>query len=665
MDSRKVVGGKAAGPVFRYERGKKRLPEHEPVRENPIQHVTAVILAGGNSTRMKSNKAFLPISGELFIERIHRRLSTIFQHVILVTNTPELYRFLPCPTVSDIYPDMGSLAGIHAGLVNSDTAYIFAVACDMPYLNPGLIRLLVNGQDAIIPESEGGLEPLHAVYGKGVIPVIEDALSRGNRKIAECCYGMNTTIIPRGEVGKIDPEFISFRNINTPEDYFRLREETNNDRQEEALPAPETMLRRNVTDRGIKGMLQSISMEKALEILKSYAATVGIEDISIADSFERTLAEDIVAGFPLPPFRRSPLDGYALRASDTAGANGESPVPLLVTQTVYAGEVPAKPLLTGEATAVTTGAPLPRGSDTVIKFEDILREGDTIWIHSPLRAGENVVPQGEDIARGEKVLEAGTNITPAAVGLLASLGLEKVRVYKKPRVAIFSIGDELLEVGQTLMPGKIYNSNLYTLAAQVREAGGTAVPHGTIPDEKTAIALAIKRALAEYDMIITTGGASVGGKDLVREAIGFSGANTLFWKIGMKPGTPAVCGEKEGKLIVGLSGNPSAAMITFIMLVRPILRAMGGKKSGNLPEVNALMEESFEKRSKQRRLLRSVVTWENGAYHAVPAGIQSPGALKSMLLCNALIDIPAGHGPLQAGEEVKALLLPPEYCLQG
>lgn len=410
-------------------------------------------------------------------------------------------------------------------------------------------------------------------------------------------------------------------------------------------------------------MLQSISMEKAREIFHGYASTVGTEEIWVTESFERILAKDIVAGFPLPPFRRSPLDGYAVRATDTAGAGIETPVTLTITETVYAGQVPKKALQAGETTAVTTGAPLPEGSDTVIKFEHVHREGGSIKINSPLRAGENVVPQGEDIAGGEKALARGTKITPAAVGLLASLGIEKVRVYKRPRVAIFSIGDELLELGQSLSPGKIFNSNLYTLIAQVRETGGTAVPCGTIPDEKSAIASAISHALKEYDMIITTGGASVGGKDLIKDAIALSGANTLFWKVGMKPGTPAVCGERNGKLIVGLSGNPSAAMITFIMLLRPILQTMSGRNSGNLPEVTALMDEPFKKQSRQRRLLRSVVSWKNGAYHAVPAGIQSPGALKSMLLCNALIDIPAGHGPLNLGEEVKALLLPPLYCL--
>lgn len=410
-------------------------------------------------------------------------------------------------------------------------------------------------------------------------------------------------------------------------------------------------------------MLKAISLEKALEIFEKYIASTDVEEISIVDSFERILAEEIVAGFPLPPFNRSPLDGYALRSADTCQATEETPVALKITQTMFAGEVSPKPLLPGEAAAVTTGTLLPEGSDAVVKFEDIRREGDTIFISSPLRAKENFVPAGEDVTVGEKVLEPGTNITPAAIGLLASLGKQTVKVFKRPRVAICSIGDELLEIGQQLTPGKIYNSNVYSLAAQIKEAGGVAFPRSSVLDETTAIAQVITESLADYDMVITSGGASVGGKDLIKDAIALSGANTLFWKVGMKPGTPAVCGEKNGKLIIGLSGNPSAAMITFIMLVRPILRMMAGKPSGDLTQVNALMEKPFKKSSKQRRLLRSCVTWKDGAYYAIPAGIQSPGALKSMLLCNALVDIPAGSGPLQVGDKVKALLLPPLYCL--
>ncbi|MEI8354574.1 MAG: formate dehydrogenase accessory sulfurtransferase FdhD [Deltaproteobacteria bacterium] len=190
--------------------------------------VTAVILAGGNSTRMKSNKALLPYRGERFIERIYRQLAEIFPEVILVTNTPEMYRFLPCRTVSDFYPDKGSLAGIHSGLVHSSTPYIFVVACDMPDLNELLIRHLVSkasGTDVVIPESEGGLEPLHAVYGKGCLQSIEATLSSGKRRIVACFDQLKVNVVSQQEIAAIDPEFLSFRNINTPEEYFQIRQE--------------------------------------------------------------------------------------------------------------------------------------------------------------------------------------------------------------------------------------------------------------------------------------------------------------------------------------------------------------------------------------------------------------------------------------------------------
>ncbi len=198
--------------------------------------VTAVILAGGNSTRMKSNKALLPYSGELFIERIHRQLAAMFPEVIVVTNTPELYQFLPCRTVSDVFPGMGSLAGIHAGLTNSKTPYVFVVACDMPYLNESLIRRLVgniHGQDVILPESDGGHEPLHAVYGKGCIPAMEEALARGKSRIVECFDWQKVTVVSKEEVASMDPGFLSFRNINTPEEYFRFREEMRDEKADD------------------------------------------------------------------------------------------------------------------------------------------------------------------------------------------------------------------------------------------------------------------------------------------------------------------------------------------------------------------------------------------------------------------------------------------------
>lgn len=189
---------------------------------------------------MKSNKALLPLEGERFIERIFRQLSAIFQEIMLITNNPELYRFINCRKVPDIYLGMGALAGIHAGLRSSKTSHVFAVACDMPHLSQAVIRHLVSrldGQDVIIPESDGGLEPLHAVYGRGALPVIEEALSRGDRKIVDCYRHLKTTVIAREEIESFDPQFLSFRNINTPEEYFRFREDIQNIKQFEKIAA--------------------------------------------------------------------------------------------------------------------------------------------------------------------------------------------------------------------------------------------------------------------------------------------------------------------------------------------------------------------------------------------------------------------------------------------
>lgn len=196
--------------------------------ERKFSGVTAVILAGGKSTRMKSNKALLPYSGELFIERIYRQLSDLFPEVILVTNTPELYRFLPCRMIADEFPEAGSLAGIHAGLVHSTTDKVFVIACDMPYLNSEVIRLLLEksaSYDVVMPESDGGLEPLHAVYDKKCLPVIEEALKAGRPRITGCFPSERVAVVAKNEIAAVDPEFLSFRNINTPEEYFRFREE--------------------------------------------------------------------------------------------------------------------------------------------------------------------------------------------------------------------------------------------------------------------------------------------------------------------------------------------------------------------------------------------------------------------------------------------------------
>ncbi|SHK09546.1 gephyrin-like molybdotransferase Glp [Desulforamulus aeronauticus] len=410
-------------------------------------------------------------------------------------------------------------------------------------------------------------------------------------------------------------------------------------------------------------MYRDIPLEEAVAILMKYTKPIGFDEIDIIDALGRVLNENIITSFSLPPFNRSPLDGYAVIAEDTISASKEQPILLRVNQNIFAGDLPLRPIVSGEAAAIATGAPIPPGANAVIKIEDTQLVEDNVLLFSQLKPGDNFINQGDDVPAGEQILSKGMLITPAVIGLLASLGRKTVKVFKRPKVAALSIGDELVGIDEPRAPGKIYNSNLYAISAQITEAGGVPVPYRNTVDDKNQIAFLLDSCLQENDMVITTGGVSVGKRDYVKESITLSGANTLFWKVNIKPGTPVVCGEKNGRLIVGLSGNPAAAMITFYMLIRPVLQKISGLQQVNLPHVTAIMEEPFTKKSKQRRMMRANVYWKNGYYHAVPSGTQSPGALKSMLQCNALIDIPGGKGPLNIGEEVKVILLSPNYIL--
>ncbi|OAT84837.1 molybdopterin molybdotransferase MoeA [Desulfotomaculum copahuensis] len=404
-------------------------------------------------------------------------------------------------------------------------------------------------------------------------------------------------------------------------------------------------------------MRQMIPLEEARQIMLDAVRPLETIKVDLPDAFGMALAEDVTAPHPLPPFDRSPLDGYALRAADTVAAGREHPAALTVTETIYAGHTAKGTVEPGTAMGIMTGAPLPPGADCVIRFEDTRREGNQVYIFSPLQPEQGVIHAGEDVAAGETVLTAGVTVDAGVTGLLAALGQTRAAVRRQPRVALFSTGDELLEPYSPLVPGRIYNSNLPALAAQVREAGGIPLPGGNRPDQTALITATIEQALKVSDLIVSTGGVSVGERDVVKEAMEAAGVEPLFWRAGFKPGTPVVCGRKDGRLVVGLSGNPAAAMITFILLVRPVLRRLGGHREIDLPRVQARMAVGFPKGGRQRRFVRAVVRWRDGGYLARPAGLQSPGAMRSLVEGNALLDVPAGHGPLKEGEMVEAILI--------
>lgn len=404
-------------------------------------------------------------------------------------------------------------------------------------------------------------------------------------------------------------------------------------------------------------MRELIALEEGLEAVIRHVDPVGGESVKVTEGLGRILYEDVAAEICLPPFDRSPLDGYAIRAVDIEHATAGAPVKLTIGEEIQAGACSSAVVEANQAAKILTGAPIPKGADAVIRFEDVEEQADHIRVSSPLKPYSNYCFAGEDMTVGETALIAGTKIGPAEIGVLSALGIEKVQVFKRPRIALLSTGNELVDNGQPLPPGKIYDSNLHSLTAYVQQLGSLPMRGALVPDDATAIAAAIESALQESDILITTGGVSVGDYDLVKDAMKKIGADVLFWRLNIRPGTPVLCTVKDGKVIISLSGNPTAAMTVFHLVAAPaIRRIMGISNWGNVRQMAELRDE-FTKSGSQRRFIMCYSYIEEGRLCASFPAAQSPGRVKSMLGCNAMLDIPANAGPLMPGDKVKIVML--------
>ena len=401
-------------------------------------------------------------------------------------------------------------------------------------------------------------------------------------------------------------------------------------------------------------MKTGLTLEEAQQALCDNIDCLGTEKLPLAGALGRRLAEEITAPMDQPPFDRSPLDGYALRAADTAGACREHPVSLTVADTLYAGDAPRVPVAPGRAVRVMTGAMLPAGCDCVLKQEDTDMGSPAVEIYASLRPGDNYVYRGEDYRAGTCLLPAGSRVDAAAVGVLSSAGITEVPVNRRPRVGVLSTGHEVVEPGVRPLPvGKIYGANLPLLLSRLRELGVENVTGQLAGDDPQAVAEAMARMLETCDLVITTGGVSVGDKDIFHQALPLLGAERVFWKLKLKPGSPAMFSRFRGKPILSLSGNPFAAFTTFELLARPLLAALSGEPELLPRREKAVLDTPFPKGSGIRRFVRG--KYENG-HVSLPEG-HSSGVLRSLVGCSCLVDIPAGSGPLAAGQTVDILML--------
>ena len=384
------------------------------------------------------------------------------------------------------------------------------------------------------------------------------------------------------------------------------------------------------------------------------------EKVSLRATLGRVCAEDILATVTMPPWSNSSMDGYAVRSADITPVMKGEPVTLRVVGTIAAGERAERPLKRGQAMRIMTGAPVPGGADSVIRKEDTdggvqkveIREARDVW--------KNIRQAGEDFQRGDLLARRGTPVRPALIGVLASTGVGTVKVFRRPRVALISSGNELVDIDdfdEVTAGRRIVSSNSYTLDALTRVAGGVPVDLGIAADTKASLRRKLEAA-GDCDLIITSAGVSVGDLDHTRDVFAALGGKQLFWKVKMRPGAPLAFGLLDGIPWIGVSGNPVSAMVSFELFVRPALRKMQGYNTLFRRTVTVTLEEEVKIGAKLTHFLRASVTRkEDGTLTARLTGLQSSGALTSMTKANALLIVPETSPTVEKGAQLKALLL--------
>ncbi len=398
-----------------------------------------------------------------------------------------------------------------------------------------------------------------------------------------------------------------------------------------------------------------LTLEEAKRALAKYfeVKPLGIEEIPLLDAVNRVLAEDIVAEIDVPPFDRSTVDGYAIKAEDTFGADENKPVKLEICGIVNVGEKPEITVKRGMAAEITTGAPIPEGADAVVMVENTERKNREVYVYTAVAEGENIMKAGSDIKRGETVVEKGRVLGAREIGAIAAVGKAKVKVYKIPRIAILSTGAEITEPGEPLAPGKIYDINAYSLSAAVVESGGKPVYLGVFPDNASIVEKALRQALSVGDMVITSGGVSVGPKDVIPKTLSLLGKpGVVVCGIATKPGKPTTVAVVNGKPIFALPGHPTSALLIFHILVRPIIMRAAGRKNVDEAVVKAFTSTRLFPAKGRRTFITVKLKKDDARLVAEPAPPGSSGAITTLLKADGYLEIPENQQFIDANEEV-------------
>lgn len=413
----------------------------------------------------------------------------------------------------------------------------------------------------------------------------------------------------------------------------------------------------------------TIKFETALKIIRDATKPLACEEVKLRQALGRILSKDIFAAQNLPPFDNSAMDGFALNSQDTKAASKKQPVTFKIVEDLPAGKIAQKKIRVNEAARIMTGAAMPYGAESVVKKEDIKKvssvrcqvsskKEEYIYVFKEVERGENIRRAGEDVKKSEKVLVKGAKIGPAEVGMLAALGIEKVKVYKKTRVGILSTGDELISLGKRLTAGKIRNSNSYSLYSAVLSCGAMPFDFGIACDTKKEIKHKIQEASKSgLDILLISGGVSVGEYDYIGDVLKDLGAKIKFWRLKIRPGKPLLFAILNDVLIFGLPGNPVSSLICFEEFVKLAIIRLSGNKHFTTPVVYAILDEKIEKKKGLTYFLRVKLENKKGRFFARLSGSQGSGILKSLVLADGLMVLPEGVRRVKKDDLVKVQLL--------
>lgn len=571
--------------------------------------------------------------------------------------------------------------------------------------------------DGVICHSHKGYEPLCALYSADALRNHARAISESpRRRVSLILDYLDMAVVPEQVYRRVDPHGDSFVNINHPYQVdvvdkdvstynrslptaftrqaslkfvaasgTRKRKQFQHQRQsfcvsdltnirEVTMPEAQTrdqnslqeshLLNSQGLEMPVKDrVVEQIEFDEARRRVLDLASVLDSEEVPFMDALGRVLAQDLVSDIDVSPFDNSAMDGFALRAQDLHTATDDAPVALRVVEVIPAGHEPQAPVGTGECARIMTGAVMPQGTDTVVKIEDTSafngggELGEKVLFFGPQKNGMHVRRRGEEVAAGEIVLHAGDRIKPASVGLMAATGNSVVSVYRRPLVGILATGSELVDVDEKPGPGKIRNSNTYTLAAQVTEAGGIAHIYNSVTDTYEGTRDAFQQAARECDILITSGGVSVGDFDFVKAVLAELG-ELFFCKVKMRPGNPQVMGKIGDTLFFGLPGNPSSCFVGFEVFLRPMIRKMQGFTTLDRPRVFAKLVHATNKKQVRRYFDRGRVFRDSsGVWRADISSNQSSALLTAAHKGNAFVVLPDGAGLLTEGTKVECWLL--------